>query len=82
MNRILKEIYCRYEDAPTIENQLEPPELKKAVEEFFNRYFGHFPRDEYDKVWNRLLDIIQEYEKNAFETGFYAGIKLMENKQS
>lgn len=79
MNKILDRIYAVYEEMPNNENPLETPEIQSALESFFNTYFGRFSRDEYDKTWCELLNIISIYQKRAFETGFYAGIELMQN---
>lgn len=79
MNKILETIYYEQLEKPTKENPLESPKLQKALDSFFNTYFGHFPYDEYDKASIRLLNIISTYQENAFEAGFYAGIELMQN---
>ena len=79
MNKILDGIYWHYVNMPSKENPLETLEVEKALNSFFNTYFGHFPYNEYDNTQNELLDIISAYQELAFETGFYAGIELMQN---
>lgn len=82
MNKILDRIYLYYEDMPNNEKLLETPEINEALDNFFNTYFSHFPREEYDKTWCELLNIISAYQERAFETGFYAGIELMRGNKN
>lgn len=79
MNKILDRIYLHYEDMPIDENSLETPEISKALDSFFTTYFGYMSKchDEYELAWHKLLDLILVYQERAFETGFYAGIELM-----
>lgn len=77
MNKILEIIYNDYTEKPLSDNLFEAPEISKAFDSFFNAYFGRFSCDEYDKAYNRLLNIISAYQEKAFETGFYTGIELM-----
>lgn len=79
MNKILETIYYDYTEKPLSDNLLETPEISKAFNSFFNAYFGRFSCDECDKACCRLLNIISAYQKKAFETGFYAGMELMQN---
>ncbi len=81
MNKILDRIYLHYEDMPIDENPLETSEISETFDKFFTTYFGHFPYDEYDNTLNELLGIISAYQERAFETGFYAGIELMNGNQ-
>lgn len=82
MNKILDRIYMAYEEMPNNEKLLETSEIQKALGSFFNTYFGHFSREEYDKTWCELLNIISAYQERAFETGFYAGIELMRGNKN
>lgn len=78
MNKILNRIY---ETMSNNEDSLETSKIHETFGKFFKTYFGRFSRDEREKTWDELLDIISAYQERAFETGFYAGIELMNGNQ-
>lgn len=77
MNHLLEIIYNDYAEKLLPENQLETPEIRNAKLSFFNTYFSYMSDKEQDKAYNRLLDLCNIVEENAFEVGFRAGIKLL-----
>ncbi|MBD5143291.1 MAG: hypothetical protein HDT22_06740 [Ruminococcus sp.] len=81
MNKLLKVIYNDYAERLLPENPLETPEIRNATLSFLDTYFSHMSREEHDKVFTRLIDLRDVVEENAFEVGFYAGVKLLMNRK-
>ena len=82
MNKILEVIYNDYVERLLPENPLETPENREATLLFLDTYFSHMPENEYDKAYNKLIDLCSAIEENAFEVGFYAGVKLLTNRKN
>lgn len=77
MNRLLEVIYYDYAEKEISENQFETPEIRKAVTSFAETYFSHMSEEEQDKAFDMLTNLHKAIEKNCFEVGFYAGVKLL-----
>lgn len=63
--------------------QLDPPELEKQQDKYREHwinsvYSGKEHFEERENSDHELWQLIQNYKKNAFEVGFYAGMALMQ----
>ena len=81
MNKILEVIYNDYTKRLLPENPLSTTEIENAISSLCDTYFSHMPSEEQDKAYTRLLNLCSAIEQNAFEVGFYAGIKLLANRE-
>ncbi|MDE6087825.1 MAG: hypothetical protein K2G25_05505 [Oscillospiraceae bacterium] len=81
MNKLLEVIYYDYSEKTIAENQLTTTEIKNATLSFLDTYFSHMPENEYDKAYNKLVDLCSAIEQNAFEVGFYASVQLLTNRK-
>lgn len=77
MNHLLEVIYQNYAEKPLTENQLETPEIRNVTLSFFDTYFSYMSNKEQEKAYNRLIELCNTIEENAFEVGFRTGIKLL-----
>lgn len=81
MNKLLKVIYNDYANKLIQENQLATTEIENAVSSFLDTYFSHMSNEEQEKAYEMLIELYNTIEENAFEVGFYAGVKLLMNRK-
>lgn len=81
MNKLLEVIYNDYEEKTIAENPLATTEIENATLSFLDTYFSHMSENEHNKAYNKLIDLCNAIQENAFEVGFYAGVQLLTNRE-